>query len=62
MSNLAKDDDILRMVDDCGEQSMLTVCSLIFFSFIYFKSAKFREEKHSRILASLAKVYAGEKN
>ena len=62
MSNLAKDDDILRMVDDCGEQSMLTVCSLIFFSFIYFKSAKFREEKRSRILASLEKVYAGEKN
>ena len=45
MSNLAKDDDILRMKDDCGEQSMLTVCSLIFSSFIYYKSAKFREEK-----------------
>ena len=30
MSNLAKDDDILRVIDDCGEQSMLTVCSLIF--------------------------------
>ena len=30
MSSLAKDDDILRMIDDCGEQSMLTVCSLFF--------------------------------
>ena len=30
MSDLAKDEDILRMIDDCGEQSMLTVCSLIF--------------------------------
>ena len=27
MSNLAKDNDILRMTDDCGEQSTLTVCS-----------------------------------
>ena len=61
MSNLAKDDDIFRMIDDCGEQSMLTVCSLIFFSFIYFKSAKFREEKRSRILGSFAKVYTSEK-
>ena len=41
MSNLAKDDDILRMIDDCGEQSMVTVCSLISFNFIYFKSAEF---------------------
>ena len=62
MSNLAKDDDILRMINDCGEQSMLTVCSLFFFSFIYFKSAKFCEEKRSRILTSFAKVYAREKN
>ena len=61
MSNLAKDDDILRVMDDCGEQSMLTVCSLIFFGFIYFKRAKFREEKRSRILASFAKVYTREK-
>ena len=62
MSNLAKDDDILRMINDCGEQSMLTVCSLFFFSFIYFKSAKFSEEKRSRILTSFAKVYTREKN
>ena len=48
MSNLVKDDDILRMIDDCGEQFMLTVCSLIFFSFIYSKSVKYHEEKHSR--------------
>ena len=27
---------------------MLTVCSLIFFSFIYSKSVKYHEEKHSR--------------
>ena len=27
MSNLAKDNDILRITDDCGEQSTLTVCS-----------------------------------
>ena len=59
MSNLAKDDDIFRMIDDCGEQSMLTVCSLIFFSFIYFKSAKFREEKRSRkfIQAKKTEIY-----
>ena len=62
MSNLAKDNDILRMTDDCGEQSTLTVCSLIFSSFIYFKSAEFREEKRSRILASFAEVYKREKN
>ena len=61
MSNLAKDDDILRMIDDCGEQSMLTVCSLIFFSFILFKNAKFRVEKRSPILVSFAKVYTREK-
>ena len=61
MSNLAKDDDSLRVIDDIGEQSMLTVCSLIFFGFIYFKRAKFREEKRSRILASFAKVYTREK-
>ena len=61
MSNLAKDDDILRMIDDCGEQSMMTVCSLMFVRFIYFKSAKFREEKRSRILVSFAKVYTREK-
>ena len=35
MSNLAKDDDILRMMDDCGEQSMLTVCSLFFFLVLF---------------------------
>ena len=59
MSNLVKDDDIFRMIDDCGEQSMLTVCSLIFFSFIYFKSAKFREEKRSRkfIQAKKTEIY-----
>ena len=61
MSHLAKDDDILRMIHDCGEQSMMTVCSLMFVRFIYFKSAKFREEKRSRILVSFAKVYTREK-
>ena len=34
MSDLAKDEDILRMIDDCGEQSMLTVCSLIFWFYL----------------------------
>ena len=61
MSNFAKNDDILRMKDDCGEESMSMVCSLIFFSFIYFKSAKSCEEKRSRILASFAKVYTRKK-
>ena len=61
MSNLAKDDDIFWMIDGCGEQYMMTVCSLFFFRFIYFKSAKFWEEKRSLILASFAKVYTREK-
>ena len=45
MSNLAKDDDILRMIDDCGEQSMLTVCSLIFLVLYTLRVQNFARRK-----------------
>ena len=45
MSNLAKDNDILRMIDDCGEQSMLTVCSLIFLVLYTLRVQNFARRK-----------------
>ena len=61
MSNLAKDDDIFRMIDDCGEQSMLTVCSLIFLVLSTLRVQNFARRNVREFWAHLRKFIQAKK-